>query len=174
MNREDGGRNRLFSDLAEIFGNPSVVLARELTKVYEKLRRGKVSEISPTIPREGVKGECVVLVDLRNGKDEVGEVKTGKPGDRMKKKMLQTAEILYGSSESDAIFTTPRNLWCPNPVFFIRIGEKSFLFLNDLEIDRGRKEAKVDEVLSISEWQKKVKKKNKKQASDVRAWLIFF
>jgi 16S rRNA (cytidine1402-2'-O)-methyltransferase len=62
---ESGRRlSRLFGDLAEIFGDgPRVVLAREITKIYEEFRRGSVLDLQTQIPREGLKGECVVLVD---------------------------------------------------------------------------------------------------------------
>jgi len=67
---ESGRRlSGLFKDLAEVFGEEKrAVVARELTKIYEEFLRGTLREIAAQIPREGLKGECVVLVDLREEK----------------------------------------------------------------------------------------------------------
>lgn len=56
----------LFKDLMSVYGeNTKAVLARELTKIYEEFIRGSLAEVASQIPHEGLKGECVVLVDLR-------------------------------------------------------------------------------------------------------------
>jgi 16S rRNA (cytidine1402-2'-O)-methyltransferase len=64
---ESGRRlSKLFADFSEIFGeNKQAVLARELTKVYEEFRRGSLSEVSVQIPHDGLKGECVILINNR-------------------------------------------------------------------------------------------------------------
>lgn len=62
---ESGRRlSKLFSDLQEVFGGAAqAVVARELTKIYEEFKRGTLSDLAPQIPREGLKGECVILLD---------------------------------------------------------------------------------------------------------------
>lgn len=46
------------------FGNVDVVVAREITKIYETIYRGKVFEILDEIANSKIKGEIVVIVDL--------------------------------------------------------------------------------------------------------------
>lgn len=54
----------LLQSLGEVFGNKPAVLARELTKIYEEFLRGSVSELQTLLAaRNGLKGECVVLLD---------------------------------------------------------------------------------------------------------------
>lgn len=52
----------LLADVAEILGDPSVVVAREVTKVYEEFLRGSASEVLARLKRKPVKGEITVLV----------------------------------------------------------------------------------------------------------------
>ena len=46
-------------DMAEVLGERDAVVARELTKTYEEVRRGTLAELVPNIPP---KGEIVILV----------------------------------------------------------------------------------------------------------------
>ncbi|MBL7686028.1 MAG: 16S rRNA (cytidine(1402)-2'-O)-methyltransferase [Deltaproteobacteria bacterium] len=63
---EAGNRlSRMLQDLNESLGNRRIVIARELTKFYEEFKRGEIETLIPSIPREGLKGECVILVNLR-------------------------------------------------------------------------------------------------------------
>lgn len=50
------------ADVLEILGDREMVLARELTKVYEEFLRGKVSEVLRSVEERGVKGEIVLLI----------------------------------------------------------------------------------------------------------------
>ena len=52
-------------DMLEILGDRNIVLARELTKIYEEFIRGKISEIIQRM--DEVKGEFVIIVE---GNDE--------------------------------------------------------------------------------------------------------
>ena len=49
----------------EILGNRPAVVARELTKVYEEIKRGTLYELLSFYNKKSVKGECVIL----SGKD---------------------------------------------------------------------------------------------------------
>ena len=51
--------------IKEVLGNRNIVLARELTKIHEEYKRGKISEILEMI--ENPKGEFVIIVE---GSDE--------------------------------------------------------------------------------------------------------
>ena len=51
------------ADAEEVFGDRPAVVARELTKVYEEVLRGRLSEVRGVLEgRGGVKGEVVVVV----------------------------------------------------------------------------------------------------------------
>jgi 16S rRNA (cytidine1402-2'-O)-methyltransferase len=56
-------------DIGEIAEDREVVLAKEMTKMYEEIQRGRADEILSRIP-EDVKGEYTIIVGGRNtGKD---------------------------------------------------------------------------------------------------------
>jgi 16S rRNA (cytidine1402-2'-O)-methyltransferase len=50
------------SDILEMLGDREMVVAREITKVYEEFIRGRVSEILRTLEGRRIKGEVVLLV----------------------------------------------------------------------------------------------------------------
>jgi 16S rRNA (cytidine1402-2'-O)-methyltransferase len=50
-------------DAYEILGERDAVVARELTKIHEEIRRGRLSELSEHYEREEPRGEIVVLID---------------------------------------------------------------------------------------------------------------
>jgi len=57
--------NRLqaaLADLLEVMGNREVVMARELTKIYEEFVRGPAAELLERLKKRQVKGEVVLLV----------------------------------------------------------------------------------------------------------------
>lgn len=49
-------------DIREILGERQIVVARELTKIYEELIRGSVSEVLESVSREKVRGEIVIMI----------------------------------------------------------------------------------------------------------------
>ena len=49
-------------DIREVLGERQIVVARELTKIYEELVRGSVSEVMEIVSRGKVRGEVVILV----------------------------------------------------------------------------------------------------------------
>ena len=57
-------------DMHKIFGNRSIVLARELTKIHEEFIRGKLEEIINKI--DDIKGEFVIIVE---GSEKIDEKK---------------------------------------------------------------------------------------------------
>lgn len=67
--------------------------------------------------------------------------------------------MIVADSESDANLYYATQFVVPDPVYFFRIRGKKYLMLNDLEVDRGKKEAKVDQVLSLTEWSAKTRKR---------------
>jgi len=56
-------------DIFDILGDREMVLTRELTKVYEEILRGKVSEIQTQIGERQLKGEITVIVSGKTRKE---------------------------------------------------------------------------------------------------------
>ena len=61
---------RALKDMLEILGDRKVVLARELTKFYEEIIRGKLSQIISKIDSKEIKGEITLIVQGGIGKKE--------------------------------------------------------------------------------------------------------
>ena len=55
-------------DIYEVLGDREIVLTRELTKAYEEVLRGKVSEIQEQIAARPLKGEITLVVSGRTRK----------------------------------------------------------------------------------------------------------
>lgn len=53
---------QVVEDILNTFGDRQTVLARELTKKFEEVRRGKTSEILTHVSSKGLRGEVVILV----------------------------------------------------------------------------------------------------------------
>lgn len=59
---------RLTKTLVELqneFGDIQVVIARELTKIHEELKRGSITSVLDYFKKKNVKGEIVILVNLK-------------------------------------------------------------------------------------------------------------
>ncbi len=59
--------------------------------------------------------------------------------------------LIIAASEQDANVYWATHFLAPDPIIFIQHKKKKYLILNDLEVDRGRQEAHVDQVLSFTE-----------------------
>ncbi len=53
---------KLLKNVEEIMGDVNIVVARELTKIYEEFLRGSVSEVLSQIEDRAVKGEVTVII----------------------------------------------------------------------------------------------------------------
>jgi len=69
------------------------------------------------------------------------------------------ALLLYGSSEEDSNLFYATQFFVPDPFFFIQKNGKKYVLLSDLELDRGKKQAKVNRVLSYTQYQRKAEKR---------------
>ena len=58
--------------------------------------------------------------------------------------------LLYAASETDADILYPTGFFAPDPFLFIEVGKRRILVMSDLEMDRARRQATVDRVLSWS------------------------
>jgi len=72
---------------------------------------------------------------------------------------MKHATVMYAASETDANLFYATKFLVGDPVPFVQVGRRKMLVLSDLEIGRGRDEADVDEVLSLSEITRRVGKR---------------
>jgi 16S rRNA (cytidine1402-2'-O)-methyltransferase len=65
-------------DISDILGDREMVLARELTKIYEEVLRGRVSEIQNQIIGRKIKGEITLVISgkTRKGVNREGPIVT--------------------------------------------------------------------------------------------------
>lgn len=52
----------MLKGVLDVLGDREAVVSREITKQYETMLRGRLSEILAFVEEDGIKGECVVLV----------------------------------------------------------------------------------------------------------------
>jgi len=57
-------------DILEILGDREIVLTRELTKVYEEILRGKVSQIQNLVGERTLKGEITLVISGKTRKQK--------------------------------------------------------------------------------------------------------
>lgn len=55
----------MLEDAMSVFGNISIVVAKELTKIHEEVIRGTVSEVTQKLAND-IKGEYIVMFNLKN------------------------------------------------------------------------------------------------------------
>jgi len=72
------------------------------------------------------------------------------------------ARLIYAASETDADILYPTAFFAPDPFLFIQKGRTRYLVMSDLEMDRARKQATVDRVLSWTKVAAPVEKGGKK------------
>ena len=71
---------------------------------------------------------------------------------------MKSALVMYAASETDANLFYATRFLVGDRVPFVQIGRRKMLVLADLELGRGRDEADVDEILSLSELSRRVGK----------------
>jgi len=63
---------KTLEEIVNIFGNRYIVLARELTKVYEEFIRGPVTEVLEKVQQRKIKGEIVLVIAGADFQSEAG------------------------------------------------------------------------------------------------------
>jgi Xaa-Pro aminopeptidase len=74
--------------------------------------------------------------------------------------MGDDALLLIASSEADSNLYYATRFLAPDPFVFLQVGGRKVLLMSDLEIDRARAQARVDEVLSLSEYDDKARQRS--------------
>jgi Xaa-Pro aminopeptidase len=83
------------------------------------------------------------------------------------------ARLIFASSEESADLLYATKFSVPDPVLFLQQKGKTTILLSDLEIDRGKKEAKVDEVIALSSVEGLLEKRLKGKPS-IEATIVSF
>lgn len=55
--------SQTLAECLEVLGDRPMALARELTKVFEEVIRGRISDVLEGLPRKGLKGEITLLIE---------------------------------------------------------------------------------------------------------------
>jgi Xaa-Pro aminopeptidase len=80
----------------------------------------------------------------------------------MSKTKHKSARLIVAASETDADMLYATRFFAPDPFIFLEQNGKRTLVLSDLEIGRGRKQAKADEFVSFNKLEREVQGKSKK------------
>lgn len=78
--------------------------------------------------------------------------------------MREETLLIIDSSEQNADLLYRTGFFIPDPAIFVEHRKKKMLFLSDLELERGKKEARVDMVLPLSEYRKRISPKRRSKA----------
>ena len=71
--------------------------------------------------------------------------------------------LIIDTSENSADLYYRTKFFAPDPIIYIEHNGEKILILSDLELDRGRSEASVDTVLSLTDYYKKLVSKGRKR-----------
>ncbi|MGH7828179.1 MAG: M24 family metallopeptidase [Candidatus Binatia bacterium] len=85
------------------------------------------------------------------------ENKTPVTHDQRRRLRDDQAILLVAASEGDSNMLYAAGLFVPDPFIFFRHKQRKYVVMSDLEIDRAKKQADVDHVLSLSQYQKKLR-----------------
>jgi Xaa-Pro aminopeptidase len=77
--------------------------------------------------------------------------------------MKKDTLLIIDTTENNADLLYRTNFFVPDPVIYIEHMGERILVLSDLEIDRGKNEATVDTILSLSDYQKRLLSKKRKR-----------
>jgi Xaa-Pro aminopeptidase len=72
------------------------------------------------------------------------------------------ARLLYAASETDADMLYATGFFAPDPFLFVQAGGRRTVVMSDLEMDRAKKQARVDRVLSWTRIAKRVEERGRR------------
>src|SRR3990172_12103920 len=86
------------------------------------------------------------------------EAKDNFPGEKNPRRLRSDqALLLVSASEGDANMLYAVGFFVPDPFIFFQHKQKKYVVISDLEIDRAKKQARADRVLSLSLCQRKLR-----------------
>lgn len=86
-----------------------------------------------------------------------------------------TPRLIIADTERDADLLYVTRFMVGDPIIYLEEGRKRTILLSDLEIDRGKREAEVDEIIPLNEFQKANEKglgRNPGIGATAAAWLL--
>src|SRR6266851_6833479 len=72
---------------------------------------------------------------------------------------MMGASLIIAASEADSNLYYACRFLAPDPFVFLQVEGRKTLLMSDLEVDRARAQARVDEVLSLAEWDAKARQR---------------
>jgi Xaa-Pro aminopeptidase len=69
------------------------------------------------------------------------------------------ASLIIAASEADSNLYYACRFLAPDPFVYLEVNGRRILLMSDLEVDRARAQARVDEVLSLSAWEAKARQR---------------
>jgi len=112
---------RTLKDMLEIWGDRKIVIARELTKMYEEIIRGKLTQVLSEINAKNVKGEITLVVQggiKKKGNDIIDFLKNECIMDEYLKKLKY-----QGYSNKDIIKIAQEKLNIPKNLIYKKLLE---------------------------------------------------
>jgi Xaa-Pro aminopeptidase len=70
-----------------------------------------------------------------------------------------SASLIIAASEADSNLYYATRFLAPDPFVYLEVNGRKIVLMSDLEIDRARTQARVDEVLSLTEWEGKARQR---------------
>ena len=70
-----------------------------------------------------------------------------------------TASLIIAASAADSNLYHACRFLAPDPFVYLEVNGRKTLLMSDLEVDRARAQARVDEVLSLSQWEAKARQR---------------
>src|SRR5436190_16429960 len=89
------------------------------------------------------------------------------------KKAENGTRLIVAASDIDADMLYATKFWAGDPFIFLERNGKRTIVLSDLEMDRGRRTAQVDEFVSLSKLEREVQGNSKKSPSYVKVLAHF-
>jgi Xaa-Pro aminopeptidase len=89
-------------------------------------------------------------------------MRSNRESNLMSKTKTKPPRLIVAASDIDADMLYATRFWAPDPFIFLQRNGKRTLVLSDLEIGRGRREAKADEFVSFNKLEREVQGKSKK------------
>jgi Xaa-Pro aminopeptidase len=112
------------------------------------------------------------MAETKNSRSKKKPVATREPG--VAKLRNDQALLMVTASEGDANMLYAVGFFVPDPFIFFQHKKIKFVVMSDLEIDRAKKQADVDRVLSLSAYQRKLRKLGKAPAGMIDILDLLF
>ena len=112
------------------------------------------------------------MAETKNNRSKTRAMATRDPGTA--KLRNDQALLMVTASEGDANMLYAVGFFVPDPFIFFQHKKIKFVVMSDLEIDRAKKQADVDRVLSLSAYQRKLRKLGKAPAGMIDILDLLF